>query len=45
VRPDLPDCLEAIIDRVLHKEADNRYQKGAELAEDIRTCANKLSQG
>ena len=36
--PDLPDCLVAIIDKALTKDADQRYQTGAELAADLRTC-------
>jgi serine/threonine-protein kinase len=38
VNPDLPDCLVAIIDKALTKDADARYQTGAEFAKDIRTC-------
>ena len=38
VNPDLPDCVVAIIDKALTKDADARYQTGAELARDIRTC-------
>ncbi|MDP2821255.1 MAG: serine/threonine-protein kinase [Sulfuritalea sp.] len=38
VNPDLPDCLVAIIDKALIKDADVRYQTGAEFARDIRTC-------
>ncbi len=36
--PNLPDCLIAIIDKVLTKDADQRYQTGAEMAADLRTC-------
>lgn len=43
LRPDLPPCLEPIIDRLLAKDADQRYQRGAELAADIRTCAVGLT--
>ena len=38
VNPDLPDCVVAIIDKALTKDADVRYQTGAEFAKDIRTC-------
>jgi serine/threonine-protein kinase len=38
VNPDLPDCIVAIIDKALTKDADVRYQTGAEFAKDIRTC-------
>jgi serine/threonine-protein kinase len=42
LRPDLPPCIEGIIDKVLAKDADSRYQRGAELAADIRGCAASL---
>jgi serine/threonine-protein kinase len=35
---DLPESLVAIIDKVLTKDPDQRYQTGAEFAQDIRTC-------
>jgi serine/threonine-protein kinase len=38
INPDLPDCVVAIIDKALTKDADVRYQTGAEFARDIRTC-------
>ena len=38
IRPDLPDCLVAIIDKALVKDPDQRYQTGAEMARDLRTC-------
>ncbi|OHC67735.1 MAG: serine/threonine protein kinase [Rhodocyclales bacterium RIFCSPLOWO2_02_FULL_63_24] len=38
INPGLPDCLVAIIDKALTKDADTRYQTGAEFARDIRTC-------
>jgi len=38
VKPDLPDCLVAIIDRALVKDADQRYQTGGEMAKDLRAC-------
>ena len=39
LNPDLPDCLVAIIDRAMTKDPDARYQTGAEMARDIRSCA------
>ena len=38
LNPDLPDSLAAIIAKVLTKDADQRYQSGAELAGDLRRC-------
>jgi serine/threonine-protein kinase len=36
VRPDLPPELNAVIDKVLQKSYDNRYQRGTDLARDLR---------
>ncbi|WIM05460.1 MAG: serine/threonine-protein kinase [Candidatus Nitricoxidivorans perseverans] len=38
VRPGLPACLAAILDKALAKDAGNRYQTAAEMARDIRAC-------
>ncbi|MFK7886178.1 MAG: CHASE2 domain-containing protein [Gammaproteobacteria bacterium] len=42
-RPDLPGCLEAVIDKALAKDADERYQTGAEMALDLRDCRATLA--
>lgn len=39
VRPELPDGIDAIIDRVLSKSADDRYPTCAEFAADLKACA------
>ena len=39
VNPQLPDCLAAIIDKALAKDAGKRYQSGSEMAHDLRACA------
>jgi len=38
VRPDVPPCLAAIIERGLTKDMAQRYQTGAEFAADLRAC-------
>ncbi len=38
LRPDLNPCIVAIIDRGLKKKPEERYQKGEEMAADIRNC-------
>jgi serine/threonine-protein kinase len=38
IRPELPESIEVILDRVLAKSADDRYQMGAELAAALRAC-------
>jgi len=40
--PDIPDCCLKIIDKALMKEAEQRYQKGNELFEDIRVALGIL---
>ncbi|HKE95953.1 MAG TPA: serine/threonine-protein kinase, partial [Povalibacter sp.] len=42
VRPELPDAIDAIIDRALAKSADARYPTCGELAADLRECAKSL---
>jgi serine/threonine-protein kinase len=38
LRPDLPPAIEPIIEKALRKNADERYQRGAELARDLRAA-------
>jgi serine/threonine-protein kinase len=42
VRPDVPPCVVAIIDKALAKETADRYQSGGEMAEALRRCAASL---
>jgi eukaryotic-like serine/threonine-protein kinase len=39
VRPDLPECLNPIIDRALAKDPSARFQTGAEMAAALRNAA------
>lgn len=41
-RPDLPTEVVAVIDRALMKNVDERYQRGAEMAADLRRCMSGL---
>ncbi|MCX8085537.1 MAG: serine/threonine-protein kinase [Rhodocyclaceae bacterium] len=41
--PDLPACVVAILDRALAKDPQQRYQRGAEMAEALRACLASLS--
>ena len=43
VRPELPAAIDAIIDRVLAKSADDRYVTCAEFAIDLHACAKSLA--
>ncbi|MDQ5915199.1 MAG: eukaryotic-like serine/threonine-protein kinase [Pseudomonadota bacterium] len=45
VRPDVPACLAAIIDRALNKNVEQRYQSGDEMARDLRDCMNTKPSG
>jgi len=38
VRPELPSCVEKIVDKTLSKDMGKRYQDGESLARDIRAC-------
>jgi serine/threonine protein kinase/tetratricopeptide (TPR) repeat protein len=42
LRPDLPPVLEAAIVRCLHKRPEERYQRAAELLEDLRRARRAL---
>jgi len=43
LRPDLPSCVTAIIRKTLIKNADERYQTGTELANDLKLCQMKIT--
>lgn len=38
IRPDLPAPFQAVIDRALQKDVRVRYQRGNEMAQDLRGC-------
>lgn len=43
VRPELPPCVDTILDRTLAKSPDDRFQTGAELAAALRACAHQMA--
>ncbi len=43
LRPDLPASLGTIIDKALHKSANDRYSRGAQMAEDLRASLSSLN--
>jgi serine/threonine-protein kinase len=43
VRPELPESIEPILDRVLSKSADDRYPTCAEFAVALRACAQQFA--
>ncbi|MEE9142112.1 MAG: serine/threonine-protein kinase, partial [Gammaproteobacteria bacterium] len=42
LREDLPEGLDAVIEQALRKDADERFQSGAEMAEELRRCQQSL---
>lgn len=45
INPQLPATLVAVIDKSLAKDVTQRYQRGAEMAADLRACLAQLSGG
>ena len=45
VRPDLPECMSAIIDRALEKDPELRYRSGTEMAQAVRDCGRGIDPG
>ena len=44
-RPDLPPCVESIIDRALAKNPDARYDSGAQMAAALEDCRARIPSG
>jgi hypothetical protein len=44
-RPDLPACVESIIDRALAKNPDARYDSGAHMAAALDDCRSRIPSG
>lgn len=42
IRPDLPPCVSAIVDRALQKNPGDRFDTAAEMARAIRACAERV---
>lgn len=42
LRPNLPPALVQVINKAMAKEIDKRYQRGAEMAADLRACLQAL---
>jgi serine/threonine-protein kinase len=43
VRAELPDSVNAVVEKALQKDPEQRYQRGAEFAKDVRGCAAQFS--
>jgi serine/threonine-protein kinase len=44
-RPDLPACVESIIDRALAKDPDARFDSGAQMAAALEDCRSRMPSG
>jgi serine/threonine-protein kinase len=44
-RPDLPACVESVIDRALAKSPEDRYDSGAQMAAALDDCRSKMPSG
>jgi eukaryotic-like serine/threonine-protein kinase len=44
-RPDLPACVESVIDRALAKNPEERYDSGAQMAAALEDCRSRIASG
>ena len=44
-RPDLPECVEVLIDRALAKNPDDRFDSGAQMAAALDDCRSRIPSG
>jgi serine/threonine-protein kinase len=44
-RPDLPVCVESVIDRALAKNPEARYDSGAQMAAALEDCKSRIPSG
>lgn len=44
-RPDLPACVESVVDRALAKNPDARYDSGAQMAAALQDCRSRIPSG
>jgi serine/threonine-protein kinase len=44
-RPDLPECLEAVLDRALAKNPEARFDSGAQMAAALEDCRVRMPSG
>jgi predicted Ser/Thr protein kinase len=44
-RPDLPECVEKVIDRALAKTPEERYDSGAQMAAALDDCRQRIPSG
>jgi serine/threonine-protein kinase len=44
-RPDLPACVESVVDRALAKNPEARFDTGAQMAAALEDCRNRIPGG
>jgi len=44
-RPDLPACVESVVDRALAKSPEARYDSGAQMAAALEDCRSRIPSG
>jgi serine/threonine-protein kinase len=44
-RPDLPACIESVVDRALAKDPDARYDTGSQMAAALADCISRIPSG
>jgi serine/threonine-protein kinase len=42
-RGELPASIDTVIEKAMQKDPEQRYQRGAEFAKDVRACAAQVS--
>jgi len=45
LRPDLPDCVQRVIDRALAKSPEARFESGAQMAAALQDCRQRIPGG
>jgi eukaryotic-like serine/threonine-protein kinase len=45
IRPDLPACVESVVDRALAKNPDARFESGAQMAAALEDCRSRIPSG
>ena len=45
IRPDLPDCVQQVIDRALAKIPEERFETGAQMAAALQDCGKRVAVG
>jgi hypothetical protein len=43
IRGELPESVNSAVDKAMQKDPEQRYQRGAEFAKDVRACAAQIS--